>query len=126
MPIPTAQELDQRITLQTVLGGPYSAVTKVSQNVQTFARPWAKITQVGSGELGFESQEERSQRLQWEIWIRYLDGVSGLMQIVWKGRTLVQTGTPQLVTDLNNRRWWVMMAQETIETSGLPGLKWVE
>ena len=115
MPVPTAQELNHRIELQTVLDGPYNAVTRVSANVQLFARCWARIKQFPAGEITFETQDEQSQRRHYEIWIRHLDGVTGLMQIVWRGRTLVQTTTPQVIIDANNRRWWVMAAQETIE-----------
>jgi head-tail adaptor len=116
MQIPSAQELKERIRLEAVTGGPFNAVTGVSEHTSYVATCWAKVVQLPSGDLNYESQQERSQTRNYIIWIRHLEGVTGLMQIVWKGRTLVQTSVPQLVTDQQNRRWWMMAAHDIEET----------
>jgi hypothetical protein len=115
MQIPSAQDLRQRIRLEIVTSGPFNAVTKVSANTTVFASCWAKVTQLPSGDLNYETQTERSQTRNYIVWMRHLDGVTGLMQIVWRGLTLIQTAVPQLVTDANNRRWWMIAAQNIVE-----------
>lgn len=113
MPVPRAHEYNEPIELINVRG-PFNATTGVGVKVSTFDTGHACIRDLG-GALDAPIQQNRSQAHEYEVWYRYIDGLTGLMQIVWGAKTLVITGTPQKVVDAQGRRVWLMRAQHVTE-----------
>lgn len=115
MAIPRAQELKDYIDFIDV-SPPFQAATGISAGTHVYARAYARITEMG-GSLGENDMQHLSQTKEFEIWVRYIDGLNGFMEIVWGSRSLVITGPPQKVMDSNGRPWWLLRAQEVIEHS---------
>lgn len=113
--IPIAQELIEKILFMNT-EPPYAAVSREATETTTFATAWARITETG-GTKDNVDQEHQSQTKTFEIWCRYIDGVTAWMQISWGTRTLTLTGPPQKVVDRNNRRWMLIQATEITERS---------
>lgn len=114
MAIPIAQELRERLTFQNVTAGPYSAVARTSQTVMNFRTCYARIIQQGGGELAIDTQQSQSSASNYEIWIRFVEGITGFMQIAWGARTLTISEPPQKFIDSNGRRWWIIQAREVV------------
>ena len=114
MAIPTAQELNQKITFST-RSGARNAVKKTAENLTTYATAYARITAMG-GNLQDSSQGNEASVQVYEIWCRWNSGVTAFMEILWGTRKFIQTGPPQKVTDSNGRHWMLITAEETIES----------
>jgi uncharacterized phiE125 gp8 family phage protein len=113
MAIPIAQELREYIEFIDV-SPPFQARDKTGVAGATFAISYARITPQG-GSIGENDMQHRSQTQEFEIWVRWFDGLTGFMEIVWGSRSLVMTGPPQKFVDVNNRAWWIIRAEEVIE-----------
>ncbi len=117
MPIPRPQELNQHIQFINVKA-PFDA----SSGVGTEDSPliafdaWAAIADLG-GDVEATDQQTQSQVQQFEIWSRYIDGLTGFHQILWGPKRLVIKGSPQKVMDAQGRPWHTMRAQEQTERS---------
>ena len=115
MPIPTAQELNQKLIFKAPTGA-RNAVSGVAATLTTVVTLWAKVTDLG-GDVEQTEQSDHAFRQRYEIWIRYSDSVTAFQQIVWGTKTLVQTSPPQKVIDGNNRWWTVLQAEYVTEES---------
>ena len=118
MPIPRAQELNQHIQFINVKP-PFDASSGVGTEdspLGVFADAWAAIADLG-GTVDPIDQETQSQVQDFEIWTRYIDGLTGFHQILWGSRRLVIKGSPQKAIDAQGRPWWTMRAQEQTERS---------
>lgn len=109
MPIPTPHECRDYIEVINVTE-PFNAETGVGTKTSTFTTAWAAITDIG-GSLEAADQQHRLQLQQYEVWLRYIDDLTGFMQIVWGSKTLTIVGTPQKVLDAQGRRWWAIQAR---------------
>lgn len=112
MAIPQAQELREKIVFQTATGAKNIRGGRVT--LVTYATAWARITEGGGG-IETETQAVQAQVQSFEIWTRWIEGVTGFMQILWGSRILVQTEPPQKVIDSRNRQWWLITAEEKTE-----------
>lgn len=84
----------------------------VGSNPTTFATTYAEITVTG-GSREDETLGRQKAVENYEIWIRYIPGLTAFMQIYWvaEQKTLVQTDTP---TDPDQRKnWLILHAKET-------------
>lgn len=113
MPIPTAQELNQKVIFKTPSGA-RNATTDVAATLTTVITLWAKVTDLG-GDVEQTDQQTHAQRQRYEIWTRYSDLITAFLQIAWGSKTLVITSPPQKVVDMNNRWWTVCQAEYTTE-----------
>ncbi len=68
----------------------------------------AKVTPLG-GDIAESTQETRTGRQAYNIWIRYREGITAFQQIGWGGRRLMQTGPPE---EIFRRRWLLIHAEE--------------
>jgi head-tail adaptor len=115
MAVPIAQELNQFIEFKNV-GAPFDASSKIGVVISTFASAWARITDLG-GSMDAEDMQHPTQIQGFEIWCRYIEGLTGFMQISWGTRSLTITGPPQKTADMHGRMWWIIRAEEVKEQS---------
>lgn len=109
---PIANEMRHRIRIDAV-EPPYDS-RGIGTFVSTLATVWARISPQGGSAQNI-SQEERSSTESFEIWIRYLAGVTAHHQITWGSRKLVITEPPR---DFDLRHKWLQIqAEEIVETA---------
>jgi SPP1 family predicted phage head-tail adaptor len=105
MILPRIGELKDLIDIVNVTA-PYD-LTGAGTVVSTFARNVrAKISPLG-GSLNEETQQIQVFSQTYNIWIRYLTGVTAFQQIEWSGTRLVMTGPPE-----DFGRWLLIHAEE--------------
>ena len=112
--IPDAHELTELITFQSKSGA-RNAVKRTAATLTTVAQAYARITAQG-GRLEETTQGNEAQIQSYEIWCRYNSSITGFMQILWGTKALLMLGPPTKITDLNNRQWMVVQAEETNES----------
>jgi head-tail adaptor len=115
MALPRAQELNQRISFMSPSGS-INAGKRLAESSTFYASAYARITE-GTGSVTNEDQQHQSQSQEFEIWTRYIVGITAFMEIQWGTRTLTIADTPQKVLDKHNRPWLLIRAEEVIERS---------
>lgn len=102
---PRIGELRDTIAILNVTA-PYDA-NGAGTVVSTFAsNVRAKVSPLG-GDLREETQEHQQYTQRYDIWIRYLKGVTAFQQLDWGGTRLIQTGPPE-----DFGRWLLLHAEE--------------
>jgi SPP1 family predicted phage head-tail adaptor len=105
---PTAQELRHLITIQTMTDS-QAADGEAIETASTFSRAWARISP-RSGSEDYLAQGITAS-VVYDIWIRYVSGVTPKMQILWGDRTL-NIESARNFDALN--RWLVIAATEAV------------
>ena len=113
MPFPLPHEMKEYVSFVNVTA-PFDASSKAGTAGTTFATAWVKIEDQG-GQMDAEDMQHQTQLQGFEIWCRYIDGLTGFMQIHWGSRILIITGPPQKTMDSKGRLWWLIAAQEITE-----------
>jgi len=74
------------------------------------ARAWAKITPLAGG-LNETTLQEQTSTQGFDVWIRYISGVTAFQQIIWGSKRLVQTGPPEEFDryGVNNGKDWILL-----------------
>lgn len=109
--VPDPHQFTEHVEFVNV-AGPYDAVKKTGVETSVFADAWAYIRDLG-GTLDVSDQQHQTQTKEYEIWVRYIEGLTGLVQMKWDARMLVIT-PPQKITDERGRLWWTFNAQEVV------------
>lgn len=114
MAIPTAQELNQKITFQTATGGRNLRGGRTT--LVTYKTVWARINET-AGFLESETMQTQGATKTFDIWCRYNDAtaLTGYHQILWGTRVLVLLAPPLKVIDGGSRQWWQLTAGEKTE-----------
>lgn len=109
---PKVAELRERITL-TVPKVPFN-VQEQGTSFKTFrSNIPAKFEPLGGAEVE-STQETKEFSQDYNVWIRYIKGVTPFMQVQWQSknnRELVFTAPPE---EMQNRRWILLHCQEII------------
>ena len=114
MAIPIAQELNQLITFQTATGAKLLRGGRVT--LVTYTTAYARITELG-GFLETETMELQAANQRYDIWTRYIAGVTAFMQILWGTKALVILAPPVKVIDGEGRQWLQISAEEKTESN---------
>lgn len=114
MAIPLAQELNELITFQTATGAKLLSGGRAT--LTTFTTAYARIREIG-GFLETETMQLQAQNQRYDVWTRWIDGITGFMQIAWGAKILVIVAPPVKVIDSEGRRWWQIIAEEKQESN---------
>jgi SPP1 family predicted phage head-tail adaptor len=112
MIVPKIHELRERITLVTVTA-PYNVQGQGSEFKTFRADIKAKFEPLGGGSLE-STQQTQEYSQDWNVWIRYIKGVTAFMQVIWQtknDRQLIFTAPPE---EMENRQWLLLHCQEII------------
>ena len=107
MILPRTGELKERIDILNVRE-PFD-INWVGTVASTFATGVSAKVIPRGGDIIESTQENRTGRQAYYIWIRYRPGVTAFQQIDWNGRRLVLTGPPE---EIFRRRWLLIHAEE--------------
>ncbi len=100
---PTANELREKVIIRSMTET-RGADGSVIETPATFATVWARIIPL-SGNENFVAQGIDAS-VVYDIWTRYIAGVTPQMNILWGSRTL----TIQSVRNYDERRRWLVIA----------------
>jgi head-tail adaptor len=107
MNLPEISELTERIDILEV-AAPYDIDGSGTKTATFAAGIWAKVEPLAGG-LTDTTQQEQTARQPYNIWIRYIDGVTPFQQLDWGGDRLVMTAPPE---EIVSSRWILIHAEQ--------------
>lgn len=100
MGYPSIGELKERITFQKI--------DTLENVVSTLCTVYARVTPL-SARISGDTETSTQCTAEYEIWIRYLTGITQDMRVIWGSKTLTLTSMP---TEQVRKQWMMFTAEE--------------